>query len=86
MPRVIDSRASTGVGRATVPARSRDGIVRFIGLSGLLQHVPRAVLAGLLVSVGIGIIDGRGFSHIAKVPRSDALLMLFVLVLTCSPI
>src|SRR5262249_1653440 len=53
-----------------------------LGLSGLLQHVPRAVLAGLLVAVGIGIIDRRGFSHLLKLPRSDAFLMLFVLVLT----
>ena len=53
-----------------------------LGLSGLVQHVPRAVLAGLLVAVGIGIIDYRGFSHLLKVPRSDAFLMLFVLVLT----
>jgi SulP family sulfate permease len=47
-----------------------------------LQHVPRAVLAGLLVAVGIGIIDRRGFSHVLKLPRSDAFLMLLVLVLT----
>ena len=53
-----------------------------LGLSGLVQHVPRAVLAGLLVAVGIGIIDYRGISHILKVPRSDAFLMLFVLMLT----
>jgi SulP family sulfate permease len=53
-----------------------------LGLSGLLQHVPHAVLAGLLVAVGIGIIDRRGFSHILKLPRSDTFLMLFVLVLT----
>ena len=53
-----------------------------LGLSGLVQHIPRAVLAGLLVAVGIGIIDRRGFNHILKVPRSDAFLMLAVLVLT----
>ena len=53
-----------------------------LGLSGLVQHVPRSVLAGLLVAVGIGIIDYRAFTHIRKVPRSDAFLMLFVLVLT----
>jgi SulP family sulfate permease len=53
-----------------------------LGLSGLVQHVPHAVLAGLLVAVGIGIIDYRGISHLLKVPRSDAFLMLFVLVLT----
>ena len=53
-----------------------------LGLSGLVQYVPRAVLAGLLVTVGVAIIDGRGFRHLSKVPRSDAFLMLFVLVLT----
>src|ERR1700730_16373026 len=53
-----------------------------LGLSGLVQHVPHAVLAGLLVAVGIGIIDHGGISHRLKVPRSDAFLMLFVLVLT----
>jgi sulfate permease, SulP family len=53
-----------------------------LGLSGLVQHVPRAVLAGLLFAVGIGIIDYRGIRHLLKVPRSDAFLMLFVLVLT----
>jgi SulP family sulfate permease len=53
-----------------------------LGLSGLVQYVPRAVLAGLLITVGIGIFDRRGFSHLLKLPRSDAFLMLFVLVLT----
>jgi len=53
-----------------------------LGLSALVQYVPRAVLAGLLVAVGVGIIDYRGFSHLFKVPRSDAWLMLFVLALT----
>ena len=37
-----------------------------LGLSGLVQHVPRAVLAGLLVAVGIGIIDYRGISHLSQ--------------------
>ncbi|OAI41803.1 sulfate permease, partial [Verrucomicrobia bacterium SCGC AG-212-E04] len=53
-----------------------------LGLSGLVQHIPRAVLAGVLVAVGVGIIDYRGISHFFKVPRSDALLMIFVLLLT----
>jgi SulP family sulfate permease len=57
-------------------------IAVLLGLSGLVQYVPHAVLAGLLVAVGIGIIDYRGISHLLKVPRADAFLMLFVLVLT----
>jgi len=53
-----------------------------LGLSGLVQYVPRAVLAGLLVTVGIGIIDTRGFAHLRQAPRADAFVMLLVLVLT----
>ena len=53
-----------------------------LGGSGLVKYVPDAVLAGLLVSVGVGILDMRGLRHILKVPRADAALMILVLVLT----
>ena len=38
-----------------------------LDLSGLVQHVPHTILAGLLVAVGVGIIDYRGISHLSKV-------------------
>lgn len=53
-----------------------------LGLSGVVQYIPNAVLAGILVTAGLSCIDRRGLSHIAKVPRADAALMLLVLVLT----
>jgi len=53
-----------------------------LGLSGLVKYIPNAVLAGLLVVVGIGIIDYRGISHILRVPKSDAFLMVLVFFLT----
>ena len=53
-----------------------------LGLSGVVQHIPNAVLAGILVAAGLSCIDRRGLSHITKVPRADAALMLLVLVLT----
>ena len=53
-----------------------------LGGSSLVKLVPNPVLAGLLVLVGIGIIDYRGIGHIAKVPKSDAFLMILVLLLT----
>ena len=43
-----------------------------LGGSNLVKFIPNAVLAGLLVLVGIGIIDYRGIGHIFKVPKSDA--------------
>ncbi|MEO8594451.1 MAG: SulP family inorganic anion transporter [Candidatus Solibacter sp.] len=53
-----------------------------LGGSSLVKFVPNAVLAGLLVVVAIGIIDYRGIGHMPKVPRTDAFLMLLVLLLT----
>jgi SulP family sulfate permease len=53
-----------------------------LGLSNLVQYIPNAVLAGILVGAGLGCIDFRGFSHIRKVPRSDAAVLLVVLGLT----
>lgn len=53
-----------------------------LGLSGIVQYIPNGVLAGILITVGIGIIDYKGFRHLKSVPRGDAVVMLLVLVLT----
>src|ERR1700730_16042602 len=53
-----------------------------LGLSKLVQYIPHAVLSGILVGAGLGCIDLRGLSHIHKVPRSDAAVLLVVLALT----
>jgi SulP family sulfate permease len=53
-----------------------------LGLSNLVQYIPNTVLSGILVGAGLGCIDLRGLSHIAKVPRSDAAVLLVVLGLT----
>ncbi len=53
-----------------------------LGLGQLVGHIPNAVLAGILVTVGIGIIDYKGLRHIRSVPRSEAVIMLIVLLLT----
>jgi SulP family sulfate permease len=53
-----------------------------LGLSSVVQHIPNAVLAGILVAAGLSCIDVRGLGHITKVPRADAAVMLLVLVLT----
>jgi SulP family sulfate permease len=53
-----------------------------LGLSQFVQYIPNAVLSGILVSAGLGCIDFRGFSHISKVPRSDAAVLFVVLGLT----
>jgi len=50
--------------------------------STLAQYIPMSVLAAILVMAGLGCIDRRGFSHLRQMPRSDAVVMLLVLVLT----
>ena len=53
-----------------------------LGLSGVVQYIPHAVLAGILISAGLSIIDYRSLGHVLRAPRADSLLMLIVLVLT----
>lgn len=53
-----------------------------LGLGGLVGLIPNAVLAGILITVGIGIIDYRGLRHLRTIPRTDAVVMIVVLVLT----
>lgn len=52
------------------------------GLAALVRHIPTAVLAGILVAAGLGCIDYRALSHIRKIPRSDAVVMILVLLIT----
>ena len=53
-----------------------------LGLSGLVRHIPTAALAGILVAAGLGCIDYRGVSHLGRIPRSDAAIMVVVFLLT----
>ena len=53
-----------------------------LGLGNYAQEIPIPVLAGILITVGVGIIDYKGFRHIKSVPRTDAVVMLIVLGMT----
>lgn len=53
-----------------------------LGLGSLVKYIPLCVLAGILLTVGWGIIDFRGFKDIAKVPREDAFVLIVVYLLT----
>ncbi|MBM3464669.1 MAG: SulP family inorganic anion transporter [Armatimonadetes bacterium] len=57
-------------------------LVILLGLGGLASHIPHAVLAGILITVGIGIIDYRGLKQMRRAPRADTVVMLLVLALT----
>jgi len=53
-----------------------------LGLGGLVAWVPHAALAGILIKVGIDVIDWRFIKRLHRAPRVDLVLMLVVLVLT----
>lgn len=53
-----------------------------LGLGPVVAAVPNAALAGVLVKVGIDVIDWRFIRRWHRAPRSDQVLMLIVLALT----
>jgi SulP family sulfate permease len=53
-----------------------------LGAGTYASLIPLPVLAGILITVGIGIIDYKGLKHLFSVPRADAVIMLVVLVMT----
>ncbi|MBR1851501.1 MAG: SulP family inorganic anion transporter [Bacteroidales bacterium] len=53
-----------------------------LGLGSLVKYVPLSVLAGILVTVGWGIIDFKGFKDLLNIPRADAVVLIVVLLVT----
>ena len=52
-----------------------------LGLGSLVKYVPLSVLAGILITVGWGIIDFRGFKDLRRIPKSDAFVMIVVFLM-----
>ncbi len=53
-----------------------------LGLGSLVKYVPLSVLAGILITVGVGIIDFKGFKDLLKIPRADAVVLIVVFLVT----
>lgn len=53
-----------------------------LGLGKYVAYIPLAALAGILVTVGISIVDTKGLKNLHNIPRSDALILVTVLLLT----
>jgi len=50
-----------------------------LGLGPLASHIPLPVLAGILIKVGVDILDYRLLKKVRMIPRSDLYVMLIVL-------
>lgn len=57
-------------------------VVILLLLGPIASQIPAAVLAGILVTVGIGVMDYKGLKAIPNMPISEVIVMLVVLVLS----
>ena len=46
------------------------------------SQIPAAVLAGILVTVGIGVMDWKGLKAIPNLPKTEVFIMIVVLILS----
>lgn len=53
-----------------------------LGLGKYVAYIPTSVLAGILITVGISIIDFKALKNIFNIPKSDAIILLIVFFLT----
>ncbi len=57
-------------------------LVILLALGPIASQIPAAVLAGILVTVGIGVMDYRGLKAIPQMQRTEVVVMLVVLFLS----
>ncbi|HNP31549.1 MAG TPA: SulP family inorganic anion transporter, partial [Nitrospirales bacterium] len=53
-----------------------------LGLGKYVQYVPIPVLAAILITVGLDIIDYKGLKEVVKVDRAESAILFIVLFLT----
>ena len=53
-----------------------------VALGPIASRIPAAVLAGILITVGIGVMDYKGLKAIPYMPKPEVAIMLIVLVLS----
>lgn len=53
-----------------------------VTITEYVQYIPMPVLAGLLITIGINIIDYKGLKMLFKIPKQDAIVWAIVLLVT----
>ncbi len=81
MRTVVNIRAG-GRGRASGAVHALVLAALVMGLGGAVEHVPLAVLAGILLKVGIDIVDWRYLARVHRAPRAGVVIMLVTLATT----
>lgn len=57
-------------------------LIVLLSLGPLASQIPAAVLAGILITVGFGVMDLKGLKHVKQLPVAEVVVMLLVLALT----
>ena len=57
-------------------------LIILLVLSPIASKIPAAVLAGILITVGIGVMDYKGLKAIPNMPRSEVTILIIVLILS----
>lgn len=57
-------------------------LVILLALGPVASQIPAAVLAGILITVGIGVMDYKGLKAIPNMPKSEIVVMMVVLLLS----
>lgn len=53
-----------------------------LAIGPIASQIPAAVLAGILITVGIGVMDYKGLRAIPYMPRAEVIILIVVLVLS----
>lgn len=53
-----------------------------LAIGPIASKIPAAVLAGILITVGIGVMDYKGLKAIPYIPRQEVLILIVVLILS----
>lgn len=57
-------------------------LVILLALGPIASQIPAAVLAGILITVGINVMDYKGLKAMPYMPRTEVIVMLVVLILS----
>ena len=57
-------------------------LIILLALGPVASQIPAAVLAGILITVGIAVMDWKGLRAMRHMPESEVVIMLIVLVLS----
>ncbi|MCK5815080.1 MAG: SulP family inorganic anion transporter [Flavobacteriaceae bacterium] len=57
-------------------------LIILLALGPVASKIPAAVLAGILITVGIGVMDYKGLKAIPYMPKNEVVIMLVVMVLS----